>query len=555
MRRKTNQAFLFFSHLSSEIIIREFNHIRRAVCDMGTAFFLYDTTGKDVPEKIKKLSPYLYSDQCLCDLGYPVIGKKMIPGHAHFPLFKFYLDHPDFDYYWFIEYDVRFTGPWRSFFESFLVHDADFLTSHIRSYAEERSWPWWALKHPRQHIPLDKRLRSFNPLYRISRAALSFLHDAFRNGWCGHHEVALPTLLHQKGFTVREISGRGKYTIPGMENRFYAMSAPNVKGDLSGTSMKYRPSSWRCGREENKLYHPVKPLKKAVHENILYYGGFLSHALSDVDASGILFRLKIRHRRILDFVKYRLPKKESFRKPRVGIIITSFNQIDYTDRALESFYATINKNIDYELWLLDDSSSEDIEGIYHKYKDRGVKFFKNKTNNGLTSLWNKGIELNKDKDYLILCNNDVVFSNYWADHLIGSLKASPGFAVAVPVTNAPGHVPAQHIANFVDDYVPSDNQDEINLICTKVKNKNFRKTAKGNGFCFAARASLFRQMSTQGGPFNEKFPLYGSEEDFFRRVKPKTMIVPESFVFHYKHVSVESDYFPDQKFRRKTKSL
>lgn len=296
-------------------------------------------------------------------------------------------------------------------------------------------------------------------------------------------------------------------------------------------------------------------MKKAVHENILYYGGFLSHALSDVDASGILFRLKIRHRRILDFVKYRLPKKESFRKPRVGIIITSFNQIDYTDRALESFYATINKNIDYELWLLDDSSSEDIEGIYHKYKDRGVKFFKNKTNNGLTSLWNKGIELNKDKDYLILCNNDVVFSNYWADHLIGSLKASPGFAVAVPVTNAPGHVPAQHIANFVDDYVPSDNQDEINLICTKVKNKNFRKTAKGNGFCFAARASLFRQMSTQGGPFNEKFPLYGSEEDFFRRVKPKTMIVPESFVFHYKHVSVESDYFPDQKFRRKTKSL
>jgi len=298
----------------------------------------------------------------------------------------------------------------------------------------------------------------------------------------------------------------------------------------------------------------VKPFKKAVHENILYYGGFLSHALSDLAMSGILLRLKIRHRMILDFIKNRLSQKESFRKPRVGIIITSFNQIGYTDRALESFYATINEKIDYEVWLLDDNSSEDIESIYHKYKKRGVKFFKNKTNKGLTSLWNKGFELNKDKDYLILCNNDVIFSHYWADHLIGSLNASPGFAVAVPLTNAPGHVPAQHIANFVDDYVPIDNQEEINLVCKKIKNNNFRKTVKGNGFCFAVRVSLLAQISKQGSPFDERFPLYGSEEDFFRRVKPKTMIVSESFVFHYKHVSVESGYFPDQTFRRKTKS-
>ncbi len=139
--------------------------------------------------------------------------------------------------------------------------------------------------------------------------------------------------------------------------------------------------------------------------------------------------------------------------------------------------------------------------------------------------------------------------------MIGSLKTSPGFAVAVPVTNAPGHVPAQHIANFVDDYVPTDNQDEINLISKRVKDRASRKITKGNGFCFAVRVSLLAQIAKQRSPFDERFPLYGSEDDFFRRVKPKTMLVPESFVFHYKHVSVESGYFPDQTFRGKTKNV
>lgn len=70
-------------------------------------------------------------------------------------------------------------------------------------------------------------------------------------------------------------------------------------------------------------------------------------------------------------------------------------------------FNVIIKEIDYDLWLLDDDSSEDIESIYNKYQNLGLKFFKNKANSGLTSLWNKGFELNKDKDYLIIFNNDL----------------------------------------------------------------------------------------------------------------------------------------------------
>jgi Protein of unknown function (DUF3405) len=267
---KTRQAFLFLSHLSSGMVIKEFKNIRRSTKYLGDPFFLYDATQNIIPDKIKKLSPYLYSNKCLSHLCYPTIGKNIIPGHAHFPVFQFFLDKPDYDYYWVIEYDVRFSGEWRFFFESFLRTNADFLTCHIRPYTDEPFWPWWELNHPRESIPLHKRIRSFNPIYRISNAALSFLHPAFRSGWRGHHEVALPTLLHHNEMTIQDISGSGKNTVPDMDNKFYSSSESNSIGALSSGTMRYRPAFWRYGREDNKLYHPVKPLTKTLNDNMLY---------------------------------------------------------------------------------------------------------------------------------------------------------------------------------------------------------------------------------------------------------------------------------------------
>jgi len=280
---KEKQAFLFLSHLSSGVIIKEFKNIRRSTRHLGEAFFLYDMTKQPVPQNINTLSPYLYSDECLVSLGYPTIGVNIIPGHAHFPILKFYVDMPDYDYYWVIEYDVRFSGEWQIFFDSFQAVKNDFLTSHIRSYAEEPDWYWWDLNHPRKSIPLDKRIHSFNPIYRISKEALLFLHGELKSGWRGHNEVAMPTLLHHNGFTIQEISGRGKFTVPGMENKFYSSYDSDSSGSLSSGTLRYRPAFWRYRNEKNKLYHPVKTLTKALSENIIYYYRELTRSRKFVD--------------------------------------------------------------------------------------------------------------------------------------------------------------------------------------------------------------------------------------------------------------------------------
>jgi hypothetical protein len=112
------------------------------------------------------------------------------------------------------------------------------------------------------------------------------LHQAFKSGWRGHHEVALPTLLHNNGRTIQDISGSGKYTVPGMDNKFYSSSESSSGGALHSGTMRHRPAFWRYGHKDNKLYHPVKPLTKTLSINIRYYGNLLANLVNFVNPSG-----------------------------------------------------------------------------------------------------------------------------------------------------------------------------------------------------------------------------------------------------------------------------
>ncbi|MFL6597452.1 MAG: DUF3405 domain-containing protein [Chthoniobacterales bacterium] len=69
-----------------------------------------------------------------------MIGPTLVPGHVGFPVLQFFCDNRDFDYYWAIECDVRFSGDWFFFFHSFKEANHDFLACHIRDYVDEPDW-------------------------------------------------------------------------------------------------------------------------------------------------------------------------------------------------------------------------------------------------------------------------------------------------------------------------------------------------------------------------------------------------------------------------------
>jgi hypothetical protein len=206
-------ALLFVTHILNQEIVDRYYRLRREVGDGGQCFFLWNKGDNEKEESMPEyelpgdITPYIFNDASLDKLDYEPIEETIIPGSNHFATLQFFLDYPDFKYYWVIEYDVVYTGHWNDFFAQFNVCDADFLTSGLTRFADAPYWYWWPTLHIDNIVLHSHQLyKSFNPIYRISNRALAFL-DTFlkgRKNW-GHHEVLMPTVLEYYGFTTHSL--------------------------------------------------------------------------------------------------------------------------------------------------------------------------------------------------------------------------------------------------------------------------------------------------------------------------------------------------------------
>jgi len=246
-----SEEILFITHKKNDGIEKAARKLRREMGNRKLSILSHS-----VEFNLPGVPVHHFDRSVLHKTGFPVIGDGIIPGHAHFPIFS-HIEKTGFqhEFYWVIEYDVRFTGKWQLLWKYYNSNSADLITTHINGYPETPDWPWWELSHPANEIPLPERIRSFNPIYRISAKAVLFLSDAFRSGWKGHNEVIIPTLLHHYGYKILDMGGNGMFTENG--KRFYTgMSDRNGKL-LTGT-FRHKPPMKRPGILRNRLYHPVK---------------------------------------------------------------------------------------------------------------------------------------------------------------------------------------------------------------------------------------------------------------------------------------------------------
>jgi len=255
MLKEKKQAILFAMHALSSGALDEFQRIKEA--SSGDCFISYDNRdGKPVDPAILREKHWIFSQEDFSYLKYYVKTEaSLIPGGNHWPVIRF-SQVKTYDFYWNIEYDVKFMGDWKDFFSYFLKADDDFITTHIRKYDQETYWYYWStLSHPQETIDQGQYLRSFNPIYRISHQALQYINKMHEQKWSGHHETLIPTLLQKGGFSLRDFGGMGNFVHPGDENLFYIDS---TNASLTDGSMRYRPEVILSQGYENKLVHPVK---------------------------------------------------------------------------------------------------------------------------------------------------------------------------------------------------------------------------------------------------------------------------------------------------------
>ena len=254
----TKTVVLFSTHIMNDYIHSQIKKLYNDIGERVDMYVLFQSDNGYECNLPTEIHVYPFTVDSLNDLAYEPWAETIVPGSNHFPVLQFFKEHPEYAYYWNIEYDVLFSGDWNVLFEWFEDKDEDFVSTHIETISEKPQWEHWndiELKED-DNIDRSKFIKSFNPIYRISNKALAFIDSFLLKGNRGHHELLLPTVLNHNGFSIKDMGGSGNYTYE-ENDLFYTSDGTNTW--YSDSSMRFRPL---YHTDEvvipNKLYHPIK---------------------------------------------------------------------------------------------------------------------------------------------------------------------------------------------------------------------------------------------------------------------------------------------------------
>jgi hypothetical protein len=136
-------------------------------------------------------------------------------------MLNYYIQNPNYDYYWFFDDDVK-VGNWDLFFEGTDKDDSDFLgyivfkdsnviTQEKIPVIDNRttSQHMWFERFPGDGdiLPddINEKFGSFFPTNRFSNRAMKKLLEIHEEGLHGYSEGFVPTMLNKYGYTLNTI--------------------------------------------------------------------------------------------------------------------------------------------------------------------------------------------------------------------------------------------------------------------------------------------------------------------------------------------------------------
>lgn len=152
------------------------------------------------------------------------LGRAVNRGFCDLLQFAVIQKHPDFEYYWFLEYDVDFTGSWSTFFREFDNVHADLLGTNLYPQSLSEGWVHWTWFNAPAHVDARNIARGFFPINRISKRFCQ-MYSQRVEGWEGHWEALFPSIALDAGLLVEDIGGDGPMTPKHRLERFYTSTS------------------------------------------------------------------------------------------------------------------------------------------------------------------------------------------------------------------------------------------------------------------------------------------------------------------------------------------
>jgi hypothetical protein len=273
---------MYLSHTLDKSILDRFEKLERESHPRDDVFFAYDATDATDAELQRARdvvgdSLRLYRESEVLDVDYPdpwtdPEHRSFVPGNLD--LLYLYLSRlePDYERYWFVEYDVAYTGTWSDVFDA-VTDSADVIGTTLHPYDLNPDWPWWSSLDPSPDVDRSEWVRGFFPLLGLSQEALDCVDEGYRAGWSGHAEVVIPTLASHHGLELEDIGSDGPYVREENRNRFYTNS-PEYSNMWPGTFI-YRPARLEPGDEPDTLWHPVKQDR----DTLRYWGRLIKQGM------------------------------------------------------------------------------------------------------------------------------------------------------------------------------------------------------------------------------------------------------------------------------------
>lgn len=253
-------VIVFLTHVFDAEIERRIFKLKRECSDSCDIVVLAER-GVRIPATVAPFTQ-VFDFSTLKRMAKSVIGEKVIPGNCHLRSIDFYQRFPGYRFYWFIEYDVVYTGHWGAFIASLADDQSDLLASHVRTLRDDPNWYWRERFFTGGDIFAgDKWVLAFLPIHRISARGLEAVAVKVRDGWVGHYEALLPSALAYCGLRISDIGGSGAWTPKDRMLRHY-VDWRNAPHRAYGGTLQFRPRI-RFRLIKNMLYHPYKTKPKA----------------------------------------------------------------------------------------------------------------------------------------------------------------------------------------------------------------------------------------------------------------------------------------------------
>ena len=282
------------------------------------------------------------------DLQYYEQPQNLFYGNIMSAFMAFYLQCEEnsrgYDYYWFKEWDVEYTGSWKTLLDKYASNDDDYISrSMVHGTTYNPLW-WHAGQYKTttlEKFAKEDLIKTFNPIMRLSRKAMEYLDKVFSEGNSGFYEIFLGTVLKKAGFKLGGFLDNGDCELRGF--KFLQRGRSLEQDDLTKKDM---------------LYHPVKKFIEISREdkdfdNIENNKNMSSRLRLDGEDLGFAWRERFSHVYCVSYAPYKERREKLIEElKRVGILN---DKADDNGKPFFTFHMTVDnkfeQNLLYTSWF------------------------------------------------------------------------------------------------------------------------------------------------------------------------------------------------------------